>query len=265
VPSHRMEYLEKAFSLAADVLVFDLEDGVPAAHKESGRENLRRRISQAAAADRRRSYVRVNAAESELRKDLRLLDRVDVAGVVVPKLDAPRAVRSRMKAVDRANPGGGRVALIESFRALAELPRILDSARWTAVGLGLEDMFAETDLRREESLELTRYAQLRLVIEARGRDLPAIDSVSLEYRSLSRFTGRCAESRSLGFTSMFSIHPRQIDAINAAFSPRRGDILWARRIARLTSMENGSGYSRRGGEVLGPPKIRKARRILGEA
>jgi len=263
VPSHRTGYLEKALSLAADALVFDLEDGVPAAEKEAGRRNLRRCLGRLKSKDRSRSYVRVNSDEREFRKDLRLLQDVDPAGVVLPKVEDALALGPRMRAINRGSPQRARVVLIESFRGLANLAAILDAWPLSAVGLGLEDMFAEIDIRREEAVDLAKHVQLRFVVEAKARGLASIDTVSLEYENLAAFARECAETRSLGFDGKFSIHPSQIEAINAAFSLRRRDILWARRIARLTSMRNGSGYSKRGNDVVSPPKVRKARRILG--
>jgi citrate lyase subunit beta / citryl-CoA lyase len=262
VPSHNLAYLKKAISLAADVLVFDLEDGVPVADKEKGRQNLRSRFRELNAIDRQRCYLRVNSEIEAFRRDLRLLRQVGFGGVVLPKVEDPRILKSRMAAIARVSPDGGRIVLIESFRALADLPSILDASPLSGVGLGLEDMFAEVDVPQREVVALVTHVKLRLIVEAKARGLVAIDSVSLEYRDRSKFVRECSQSRSLGFDGMFSIHPNQVGPINSAFSGRRRDIVWARRIARLSSMTSGSGYSKRGKEVLSPPKVRKARLIL---
>ncbi len=263
VPSHRSAYLEKALSLPADALVFDLEDGVPVADKEKGRRNLRRFFEGLTSTERRRCYVRVNSEEPAFRRDLRLLRQVGFGGVVLPKVEDPRALKFRMRAIGRATHGGTRIVLIESFRALTSLASILDAWPLSGVGLGLEDMFAEVDVPKDEAVDLATHVKLRLIVEAKARGLVSIDSVSLEYRDRARFARECAGSRALGFDGMFSIHPNQIEQINTAFSPRRRDILWARRIARLTSMTDCSGYSRQGKEVIGPPRVRRALRILG--
>jgi citrate lyase subunit beta/citryl-CoA lyase len=263
VPCHRPAYLEKAFTLEADVLVFDLEDGVPLTDKEEARRNLQGCLEGLKSTDRQRCYLRVNSEEAAFRKDLRLFRQVDFGGVVLPKVEDPRTLKSRMRTIARETSDGGRVALIESFRALADLASILNAWPLSGVGLGLEDMFAEVDVPQREAADLAKHAKLRLIVEAKARSLISIDSVSLEYRDRARFARECSESWSLGFHGMFSIHPNQIEPINVIFSPRRKDILWARRIARLASMSDGSGYSKRGKELISPPKVRKARRILG--
>ena len=265
VPAHRAEYFRKAFATAADVLVFDLEDAVPAGEKEAARSRLEDELARRSAADRARAWIRVNSGAAEFRRDLRLIRRIRPAGVVVPKVETARSLRSSMAAVDRAAGAAGKsIALVESFQAASRLQAILEGWPVSGVGLGLEDMFSDTDLLPEEASELARHVRLTLVIEARARGILAVDSVSLEYRDRARLSRRCAASRRLGFDGMFTIHPRQIVAVNAAFSPRRRDIVWATKIARLTALEEGAGYANRGGEVISPPKVRKARRILGQ-
>lgn len=263
VPAHRPDYLERAFEIAADALVFDLEDGVPDGEKDNARSHLAAFLKARRSIDHDRCYLRVNSDPTAFRQDLALLRRWSFGGVVVPKVNTPGVLKSRMRAIARGTSAGRRIALIESFRAVSCLNSILEAWPLYGVGLGLEDMFSDIDLLPAEAAHLSRHVKLRLVVEAKARGLVAIDSVSLEYRNRASLARRCAESRSLGFDGMFSIHPNQIEAINTAFSPRPDDIVWARKIARLTSLRGGSGYSKRGGEVISPPKIRKARGILG--
>ena len=263
VPAHRPEYLEKALEIAADALVFDLEDGVPDGEKDDARTRLAAFLKARRSIDHGRCYLRVNSEPTAFRQDLGLLQRWSFGGVVVPKVDTPGVLRSRMKAIERVTSAGRRIALIESFGAVSRLGAILEAWPLYGVGLGLEDMFSDIDLLPAQAGDLSRHVKLRLVVEAKARGLVAIDTVSLEYRNRASLARRCAESRCLGFDGMFSIHPNQIEVINAAFSPRPDNLVWARKIARLTSLRGGSGYSNEGGEVISPPKVRKARGILG--
>lgn len=247
VPAHRSEYLERARHLPADLLVFDLEDGVPIAEKERARRNLRDRLPHWSAEDRRRCYVRVNSEEEEFRADLAVLRQIAPSGVVLPKVEDSRMLRSRCRVLSNLSPDMGLVVLIESFRAVSELAAILDAAApLSAVGLGLEDLLADIDVPRSEAALLATHVRLNLVVEAKARNIPCIDSVSLEYRNQARFRRECVESRSLGFDGMFSIHPSQIETINAAFAPRRGEVRWAAKIRRISEMKDGTGYTRVG-------------------
>jgi len=263
VPAHRPEYLERALEIAADALVFDLEDGVPDGEKDNARTRLAAFLKARPSIDHGRCYLRVNSEPTAFQEDLGLLRRWSFGGVVVPKVENPSVLRSRMKAIARGTLAGRRIALIESFGAVSRLSAIMEAWPLYGVGLGLEDMFSDIDLLPAQAHDLSRHVKLRLVVEAKARGVVAIDTVSLEYRNRASLARRCAESRCLGLDGMFSIHPNQIEVINAAFSPRPDSLVWARKIARLTSLKGGSGYSNEGGEVISPPKIRKARGILG--
>jgi citrate lyase beta subunit len=264
VPSHRRRHLEKARSLPADVLVFDLEDGVPLGLKEEARSNLRDYLRDPSSSDAPRRYVRVNSDEAEFRKDREVLQSVHVDGLVLPKVTDGSAVKSRMAGVPKSAAHGG-LALIESFTALTRLGPVLDAWPLAGVGLGLEDLFADVDVRREEARDLDRHVRLRVVVETKARGLLSIDSVSLEYCNRRRFRLVCSESRALGFDGMFSLHPDQLAAINSAFGPKPAEVRWATRIGRLTAMNDGGGYSKKGADLISPPKVRKARRILARA
>jgi citrate lyase subunit beta/citryl-CoA lyase len=94
----------------------------------------------------------------------------------------------------------------------------------------------------------------------------ALDSVFSDSDDVQGFAAYCAASRGLGFDGVGIIHPRQIPAANAAFSPTTGEIAEARAIiAALREAEaNGSGVASLDGKMIDAPVARRARRIVGE-
>ena len=88
---------EKALGLAADEVVFDLEDAVAPAAKEQAREAIATTLARPEWAERVVS-VRVNApGSSEFAADLELVRglRMSRLTVVVPKVQAPAQLQSR--------------------------------------------------------------------------------------------------------------------------------------------------------------------------
>jgi citrate lyase subunit beta/citryl-CoA lyase len=71
-----------------------------------------------------------------------------------------------------------------------------------------------------------------------------------------------ARARGLGFAGKLCIHPNQIEAVNAAFSPSKERIAWARRIIEVSTA---GGASRVDGQMVDAPVILKARSILTRA
>jgi citrate lyase subunit beta/citryl-CoA lyase len=72
----------------------------------------------------------------------------------------------------------------------------------------------------------------------------------------------------LGFNGKSAIHPSQIAAINAAFSPNPEEITWARRVVTALRAEDGSpnlGAALLDGQLVEAPHLARARRILALA
>ena len=86
VPGNRPRMIQKAPSLGADVIVYDLEDALPSAEKASGR----RLVAEALEAPPGRSlrYVRVEADPQAGLEDARSVVRPGLDGLVLPKVSA---------------------------------------------------------------------------------------------------------------------------------------------------------------------------------
>jgi citrate lyase beta subunit len=70
-------------------------------------------------------------------------------------------------------------------------------------------------------------------------------------------------ARNLGFAGKSAIHPAQIAAINAAFSPTTEQIIWARRVIEaLGDDEARAGATLLDNQLIETPHLRRARRIL---
>ena len=87
--------------------------------------------------------------------------------------------------------------------------------------------------RREPPARCTFTFQLaRTIVPAGGRALgvQAIDGVHVEFRDARASQRELGEARRDGFTGKLAIHPDQVAAINAAFTPTEAEFAHARRI-----------------------------------
>ena len=130
VPGHRQRMIDKALGLPADVLIFDLEDGVPEAEKDVARSRVAAALDVARGGPTR--FVRVHdAGSSELDADLQVVARAGLQGLVLPKVQGPEVVLQVCRWLDRHEtragiPSGGvrLLATIESARGLVQAPAI---------------------------------------------------------------------------------------------------------------------------------------------
>ncbi|MCE2435776.1 MAG: hypothetical protein J4F29_23110 [Candidatus Latescibacteria bacterium] len=94
VPGHRLRMIDKALGLPADMLIFDLEDGVPEAEKDVARSRVAAALDSVRGGPMR--FVRVHdAGSSELDADLQVIAHAQSAGTGGCASDVPMAGPAR--------------------------------------------------------------------------------------------------------------------------------------------------------------------------
>src|SRR5579872_3334800 len=87
VPGNNQRFLEKAKTLSADVVCFDLEDSVPLEEKKSAR-NIIKGALENRADYQAEIYVRTNSPVSGLiGEDLATIVQKGIDGIVIPKVN----------------------------------------------------------------------------------------------------------------------------------------------------------------------------------
>jgi citrate lyase subunit beta/citryl-CoA lyase len=81
------------------------------------------------------------------------------------------------------------------------------------------------------------------VLAARAYGLAVLDGVYNDFSDEQGFTEECAQGRDMGFDGKTLIHPNQIAACNAAFSPPGDEVTRAREIIALYEKPENAGRS----------------------
>ena len=115
-------------------------------------------------------------------------------------------------------------------------PRPIRTASPRLAGLtwGAEDLSAAIGARaaRDEHGRYTdvfRYARAVTLLAASAADVPAIDTVFVDFRDLDGLRAECLEAERDGFTAKLAIHPAQVPVINEVFTPSAEAVAHARR------------------------------------
>ncbi len=290
-PGSDARKLEKAFASAADGVVCDLEDAVAPPDKEGAREVTAaavRAVSEPpphpsgwgtnpppspssvpanSAADRDDSVptharpariVRINGAGTDwFDEDLELAATLDLDAIVLPKASA--------EAVDALGPDGPPVvAIVETAMGLRHAFEIASRPRVAALLLGSVDLGAEVGLETRADGQELLYARSKISFDsaAAGRRGP-FDVVHLDFADTAGLEAQCRLARSLGFRGKASIHPAQIETINAVFSPSEREVEWARGVVEAFEGQS-EGVLALNGTMVDKPVVDRARRILAE-
>jgi len=274
VPGNSEKMTTKALGLTnLDVAMFDLEDGIPVAHKEEGRVLVRSLLGRPPGGPRR--WVRMNAIGSDnMEPDLRAVVVKGLEGLVLPKIEEAEEVRVVERFLDSheasvgLEPGSvGLIAAIESAHGLLNAPAIASvSPRVVGLMFGAEDFGLDIGLttnREGEARELI-YARSAVVVAAAAAHVQSIDGVWPDFRDEEGLRSDSLQARRLGFTGKSTFHPGQIDVINEMFSPTAEDVAYAQRVidAFEEAEAAGQGAVALGGQLIDRPIVERARRVL---
>ncbi|MCP3144887.1 aldolase/citrate lyase family protein [Pyxidicoccus xibeiensis] len=253
---------DKAASVGADVGLLDLEDGVPAALKSEARqlaiEHLHRfrRLHGPMA-------LRINSLRTEhgLRDVLALLEAgVQPDAILLPKVESAMELQQLDELLGTRIPDAVLLAIIETPRGVSAVDSIA-SATPRLHGL----IFGAADLSSQMGVPLTwepmLYARSRIAMAAHLAGLSAIDSPFFDLEDLAGLEEETRRARTVGFTGKIVIHPDQVDTIHEALRPSALMVDHARRV--LAQADDGKGGIHVvGGNMIGPPLVAAARRVL---
>lgn len=263
----------KALESAADEVVLDLEDAVTAAHKSSARELVCRILGESDGS--RAISVRVNGRTTPwAAEDLAACAALGSAltSVVVPKVESAQDLIEAERIITEA---GGAAAASIGLQALIETPLgvsgIAEICRATprleSVIIGYADLGAALGRSRSALPEHWLYVQDRVLLAARSVGIQAVDGPFLGIADDDAFRHSAAWTSALGFDGKWVIHPAQVDAATAAFTPSGSAVDEARRVlAALDEAEaQGNGAAQLDGQMLDEAVAVAARRILAQA
>lgn len=277
VPGDSPRKLAKAMESRADALLIDLEDSVAPDGKAAARRLAADFIRENKGAGGPRLMVRVNALDTPfIEADLDVVMASAPEAIMLPKacggIDVQHlAAKLAVREAEAGLPDGGTAIVAiatETARALFQMGTYRGSShRLAGLAWGAEDLSA--DLGAETSQDETggftapyRLACTLTLLAAAAAEVPAIDTVHVNYRDEEGLARRCAEARRDGFTAKMAIHPAQVPVINAAFTPTDAMVARARSIVDAFAANPGAGVIGLDGEMLDRPHLRRAERLL---
>ena len=230
-PGHRPERLAKAVGLAADSLIFDLEDAVPPARKVEARAVVAQALTELSFGRRERA-VRLNAIGSaDFIADMAALPWARIDAVMLPKVERAEDLQQLDAALDAAVPGRdiAVIATLETPRGILNALQIADaSPRLAACFLGPGDYTMQTGGRITP--RVVEFPRQMLVAAAGAVGAQALDAPYLaDLRDVVATRQDAQAARELGFSGKVVFHPDQIAPVNDAFTPSTEEVAKAKR------------------------------------
>ena len=265
-PGLRPDMFPKALASGTDIVCVELEDGIAPKDKEAARKSALALFEQPQANDGVERIVRINC----LREAFGLADvqailetETPPPALMLPKVRTPEEVAWLDDLLTERGHDTRLHVIIETNRGLQAAFDIAHcSNRIDALFFGGVDMAAE--LRCQNAWEPLLYARSRVVHAAASAGVDVIDVPYLDLEDPEGMVEEAAKAKALGFSGKGLVHPKQIAALNAVFTPTASEIERARRVTK-TFEEADTGLVVIDGKLIEKPVLRDMYRILSIA
>jgi len=281
VPADSAKKLDKAMTSGADAIIVDLEDSVAIDGKAGARESAAAFLKETIATTARPTIlVRVNGLQTGLidadldavapaKPDAIMLPKAE-GGAAVAHADAKLAVREAM-----SNLPDGHIKIIALATETAASLFVAGtyagaSPRLSGLTWGAEDLSAELGAQANRDaqgrfLEPYRLARVLCLAGAAAAQVPALDTVYVDFRDSEGFRRECEDACRDGFTGKLAIHPAQVAIINEVFTPSPDAVARAQAIVDAFAANPGAGVVGIGGVMYDQPHLARAKRLLARA
>jgi citrate lyase subunit beta/citryl-CoA lyase len=246
MPGSNPRAMEKARSLPVDGIILDLEDAVGPDGKTQARDQVVEAV-KAGGFGSREVIVRINGLDTPWHvDDLTAVAHAQPDAVLIPKVTSPQQLESiGHRLLDMQIDQRTRLwAMIETPLALFNVLAIASEgrdaeARLACLVMGTNDLAKETRARLVPGREPMVPWLAICVAAARVYGIDILDGVFNDLNDPDGLERECLQARNMGFDGKTLIHPNQIGACNAAFSPTFDEIAQAKRvIAAFEEPEN---------------------------
>jgi citrate lyase subunit beta/citryl-CoA lyase len=281
VPADGGKKLDKAMASGADAVIVDLEDSIAPDGKAGARRSAADFVSDAVqTANRPRLLVRVNGLATGLTDaDLDAVVPARPDAIMLPKAEGgPGVVHADAKLSAREAIAGvpeGHIKIVaiatETATALFLAGTYRDaSPRLAGLTWGAEDLSAELGAQANRGpdgrfLDPYRLARALCLAGAAAAQVPAIDTVTVDFRDLKALRRESEEAQRDGFAGKMAIHPAQVPVLNEVFTPTAAAIAKARAVVAAFEANPGRGAVGIDGVMYDRPHLERARQLLARA
>lgn len=249
MPGSNTRALDKAKTLAADVLLLDLEDAVAPDLKGAARSEVARAV-KAGGFGPREVVIRVNGLRTPwFVDDVTAATRAMPDAILLPKAETPADLETAAAHIRAASPIEPIAlwAMIETPRGVlnvAEMARVAElqpGIGLTVFVLGTNDLVKETSAELDADRTAALYWLSATVTAGRAFGLDVLDGVFNAFKDAEGFARECHQGRRLGMTGKTLIHPDQIATANTVFQPSAAEVASARRIIEAFDLPENAG------------------------
>lgn len=264
VPGSEQNRIEKAATIPADILVFDLEDSVSPAEKDSARQLVVAALASHSMQGRH-CIVRINGVGSPwFNDDVQAISDVAGSHIMLPKCNTADDLLT-LKSISK-NKRFNIFGIIETALSVLSVADIAKNmSPGDALCFGHVDFASDMGLSDNHAGQGVIYhARCQVALAAHAFGVSAIDNISLDINDKAAIREDALLGLQLGYSGKLCIHPRQVDIVNEVYTPTEEDVIKATAIinAWQDAQQQGQGVFRFENKMVDLPVILAQQSIL---
>jgi citrate lyase subunit beta/citryl-CoA lyase len=268
MPAANDRALEKAQTIPADSIIFDLEDAVAPDAKPDARTKAVAAV-QSGLYGNRELTIRCNGLDTQWGND----DVTAAAGarpsaVVIPKVDSVEYVDKVAALLDAAGAGDVMIwPMIETPTAMFNVREIAAHPRVAVLVMGTNDLAKELRSPLVPSRHPLVPHLATALLAAREAGKMILDGVYNDVTNPDGFEAECRQGMEMGFDGKTLIHPSQVEPANEMWAPSADDVDYAERVIAAfdEAVADGRGVVTVDGRMIENLHVDNARRVLATA
>jgi len=270
VPGNNSRFLEKAKSLQADIVCFDLEDSVPDIEKSNARKLIKTAL-KSRKLYKSSIFVRTNSPSSgKILTDLKEIVQKGIDGIVIPKVNNTKEMKkiekilSGLEKTRKLKP----IQIIPSIESAEGVVNTFSIAsfgkRIYAIVFGVFDLLNDLGVEYTKDSEGAKYSRRKIPVDARAAGVAVIDAIWQDLKDLEGLEQDCKIGKCLGYSGKSIIHPDQIPTVHRLFHPNKNEIIWAEKVCKiyLESIKKGAGATTVDGKMIDEVHFKQAKALL---
>jgi len=269
MPSSNARALEKARTIPADAIIFDLEDAVAPDAKQTARTRAVEAV-RSGQYGRRVLTIRCNGLDTPWGEDDLLEAATSGAtAVVIPKVSGVEHLAQVVAVLDKAGaPEALAVwAMVETPTAVLDVRAIASADRVAALVLGTNDLAKELRAALVPGRAPLLPHLATTLLAAREAGVAVLDGVYNDVKDLAGFQAECVQGFEMGFDGKTLVHPTQVEVANRVWAPGEQEMAYAHRVLAAfdEALAQGRGVATVDGRMIENLHVDNARRTLAVA
>ncbi len=269
MPAANERALEKAKTISADAIIFDLEDAVAPDAKPDARARAVAAV-QSGEYGNRELTIRCNGLDTEWgADDIAAAGAASPSAVVIPKVDTVEQVDAVSAQLDAAGASVDTMIwpMIETPTAMFNVRSIAAHPRVAVLVMGTNDLAKElrSPIVTGRHPLVAHLATALLAAREAGKVI--LDGVYNDVKNPDGFAAECQQGMEMGFDGKTLIHPSQVDPTNDVWAPGADEIEYAERVIAAfdEAVTAGKGVVTVDGRMIENLHVDNARRVLATA